>query len=144
MPNIKEYAFNLLSRRDYGMKELERKLALKGFEESEIESLIAYLLELNFLDDSSLIERTIISQIKSGKNKRQINSYLLNRGFSNNQVQELLNLHCTKETEEASLLQNYRKITRSSKPVSEEKIINRLRNKGFSYSDIKKHLDEES
>ena len=36
MRSLKDYSIYLLSKRDYGVKELERKLILKGYELDEI------------------------------------------------------------------------------------------------------------
>ncbi len=142
MRSLKEYSIYLLSKRDYGVKELERKLAVKGYESEEIEKIIQYYISIGYLDDDKLVPKIITYQISREKNKRQIEKYLIGKGFDN----QLIKSHISKinfdEIENAILEKQIIKYLKSSKPISKEKILSRLLSKGYSYSSIKKILDK--
>lgn len=142
MRNIKEYSLYLLAKRDYGVKELERKLMLKGYESLEIKGLLDYYLSIGYLNDKKLIDRLITYQITNNKSKKQIEVYLINKGFDNNDVKNLLNMIEFEDIEKNILEKHINRYLNTSKPIQKEKIINRLLNKGFSYQSIKKIIDK--
>lgn len=142
MRSIKEYSLSLLARRDYGVKELERKLVLKGYDSLEIKGLLKYYLSVGYLDDKKLIDRLISYQITNNKSKKQIEVYLINKGFENNDVRELLNMIEFDDIEINILEKHIERYLKTKKPIQKEKIINRLLNRGFSYQSIKKIIDK--
>ena len=142
MRSIKDYSLYLLSKRDYGVKELERKLLLKGYEEDSVKELLEYYLSLGYLNDTILIERLISYQILINKSRRQIEAYLLKKGFDSQSVRTILNKFSFEELENEMLIRQIDRFKNSSKPIPDEKIISRLMNKGFSYHSIKKQLDK--
>lgn len=142
MRSIKEYSLYLLAKRDYGVKELERKLMLKGYEALEIDGLLKYYLSIGYLNDKKLIDRLISYQITNNKSKKQIEVYLVNKGFDNNDVKALLNMIEFEDIEKNILEKHINRYLNASKPIQKEKIINRLLNKGFSYQSIKKIIDK--
>jgi SOS response regulatory protein OraA/RecX len=142
MRSIKEYSLYLLAKRDYGVKELERKLLLKGYELDEIKKLLEYYLSISYLDDKKLIERLISYQISNNKSKRQIEVYLINKGFDKNDVKNLLEMIDFEDLENDMLEKHIRRYLNTSKPILKEKIMSRLLNKGFSYQSIKKITDK--
>jgi len=142
MRNIKEYSLYLLGKRDYGVKELERKLILKGYESDEIKGLLDYYLGIGYLNDKNLIERLISFQISNNKSKKQIEVYLFGKGFDNHDVKSLLNMFEFEDLEKDMLDKHMRRYLNSSKPINKEKIMSRLQNKGFSYQSIKKLIDK--
>ena len=101
MRSLKDYSIYLLSKRDYGVKELERKLILKGYELGEIEQIIQYYLSIGYLNDEKLIVRVISYQISKDKNKKQIEMYLIGKGFDYQLIKSHLNEMNFKEIEEA-------------------------------------------
>ena len=142
MRSIKEYSLYLLGKRDYGVKELERKLLLKGYEINEIKELLEYYLSIGYLNDNNLIERLISYQITNNKSKKQIEAYLLGKGFDNHDVKSILNSFEFEDLEKEMLDKHMKRYLCSSKPIIKEKIISRLLNKGFSYQSIKKIIDK--
>lgn len=142
MRSIKEYSLFLLGKRDYGVKELERKLLLKGYELDEIKGLLEYYLSVGYLNDKNLIGRLISFQISNNKSKKQIEVYLLGKGFDNHEVKALLNTVEFEDLEKDMLDKHMRRYLNSSKPIQKEKIISRLQNKGFTYQSIKKLIDK--
>ena len=142
MRSIKEYSLYLLAKRDYGVKELERKLLLKGYELDEIKELLEYYLSIGYLNDKKLIERLIAYQISNNKSKKQIKAYLVKKGFDKNDVNYLLNMIEFDNLENDMLEKHIRRYLNTSKPILKEKIMSRLLNKGFSYQSIKKITDK--
>lgn len=142
MRSIKEYSLYLLVKRDYGVKELERKLLLKGYELDEIKELLEYYLSIGYLNDKKLIERLIAYQISNNKSKKQIEAYLVKKGFDKNDVNYLLNMIEFDDLENDMLEKHIRRYLNTSKPILKEKIMSRLLNKGFSYQSIKKITDK--
>ncbi|MDD2370619.1 MAG: RecX family transcriptional regulator [Firmicutes bacterium] len=142
MRNLKNYALYLLSKRDYGVKELERKLLLKGYEIEEVEDLLEYYISIGYLNDEKLIERLIFYQISKDKNKKQVEIYLFGKGFDNHLIKSHLEKINFYELEETMVQKQIVKYLESSKPITKEKIINRLLNKGYSYQSIKNHLEK--
>lgn len=142
MRSIKEYSLYLLAKRDYGVKELERKLVLKGYDTLEIKKMLEYYLSIGYLNDKKLIERLISYQITNNKSKKQIEVYLIAKGFDNSEVKTLLNMIEFEDIEKNILEKHINRYLNTSKPIQKEKIINRLLNKGFSYYSIKKIIDK--
>ncbi len=142
MRNIKNYSLYLLSKRDYGVKELEKKLLQKEYELKEIEDLIQYYISIDYLNDEKLIVRLISYQISKDKNKKQVEMYLFGKGFDNQLIKAQLEEINFSEIEEDILEKQIIKYLNSSKPIAKEKIISRLLNKGFSYHSIKKQMDK--
>lgn len=142
MRSIKEYSLYLLAKRDYGVKELERKLVHKGYDTLEIKEILEYYLSIGYLNDKKLIERLISYQITNNKSKKQIEVYLIAKGFDNSDVKTMLNMIEFEDIEKNILEKHINRYLNTSKPIQKEKIINRLLNKGFSYYSIKKIIDK--
>lgn len=142
MRSIKEYSLYLLGKRDYGVKELERKLLLKGYKNDNVTEILEYYLSIGYLNDQNLIERLITFQICNNKSKRQIEVYLLGKGFDSHDFKSILNKFSFEDLENDMLDKHIRRYLNSSKPIQKEKIISRLQNKGFSYQSIKKLIDK--
>jgi regulatory protein len=62
-----EAALNLLARRDHSSAELIRKLTAKGFPGGEIETAIARLQQLTYLDDRRYAEQWAARAVREGK-----------------------------------------------------------------------------
>ena len=132
----------LLGRRDYGTRELERKLFLKGYEKDAIDELLKYFSEIGYLNDRNLIDRLVSYQISGNKSRRQIEAYLLKKGFDCEDIRLVLCRHDFLELEDNMLARQINRLMKAGKPISREKIISRLLSKGFSYQKIKKQLDK--
>ena len=72
----KEAAIQLLSRRDHGQYELYQKLALKGYEEAEIEVAINFCLDHNYLDDLRYAKSQVRQHVYKGHGERRIRQEL--------------------------------------------------------------------
>ena len=72
----KEAAIQLLSRRDHGQYELYQKLALKGYEEADIEAAINFCLDHNYLDDLRYAKSQVRQHVYKGHGERRIRQEL--------------------------------------------------------------------
>lgn len=134
------YSLKLLGNRDYFEIELKMKLINCGYNEKEIDEVIEYLKDRNFINDFSLIERKINFYQRKGWGEFKIYKYLINLGLNKNFVEEsikkFLDLSLEKE--------NIKKF--SQRKDDFEKKVNYLINKGFRESLIfevlKKKEDE--
>lgn len=64
--SVLEYAFFLLSRRDYGERELKERLNKKGYSAEDAEKTIVVLKEKRFLDDEKFVTNFIRHQREYG------------------------------------------------------------------------------
>ena len=86
----KEAAIQLLSRRDHGQYELYQKLALKGYEESDIEAAINFCLDHNYLDDLRYAKSQICQHVYKGHGERRIRQELAQKRVAESVVDEAM------------------------------------------------------
>lgn len=74
--------FDLISRRDYSIKELRQKLAQKDFDDSSIEKAIQWADERRYIRPAEDLSRALTDQLlQRGKGRRYIQQYLKKRGL---------------------------------------------------------------
>lgn len=86
----KEAAIQLLSRRDHGQYELYQKLALKGYEEADIEAAINFCLDHNYLDDLRYAKSQIRQHVYKGHGERRIRQELAQKRVAESVVDEAM------------------------------------------------------
>lgn len=86
----KEAAIQLLSRRDHGQYELYQKLALKGYEEVDIEAAINFCLDHNYLDDLRYAKSQIRQHVYKGHGERRIRQELAQKRVAESVVDEAM------------------------------------------------------
>ena len=86
----KEAAIQLLSRRDHGQYELYQKLALKGYEEADIEAAINFCLDHNYLDDLRYAKSQIRQHVYKGHGERRIRQELAQKRVEESVVDEAM------------------------------------------------------
>lgn len=86
----KEAAIQLLSRRDHGQYELSQKLALKGYEESDIEAAINFCLDHNYLDDLRYAKSQIRQHVYKGHGERRIRQELAQKRVAESVIDEAM------------------------------------------------------
>ena len=138
--DLLNYSLKLLGNRDYFEIELKMKLINSGYSEKDIDEVILYLKDKNFLNDLSLIERKINFYQRKGWGEFKIYKYLLKLGLDQNFVKEsikkFLDLSLEKE--------NIKKYSQRKEDF--EKKIMFLKNKGFRESlifEVLKKKEEE-
>ncbi|MGP8308370.1 recombination regulator RecX [Vibrio sp. YIC-376] len=86
----KEAAIQLLSRRDHGQYELHQKLALKGYEDADIEAAINFCLDHNYLDDLRYAKSQIRQHVYKGHGERRIRQELAQKRVSESVIEEAM------------------------------------------------------
>lgn len=129
--------YDLLSRRDYSVKELKTKL-LRTVDERNADRAIDRMLELGYLDDEKFAN-TLLKHLVENKNmsKSFIKQEMFKRGISSDIVSNLLEEN---EIDSVSSIINLVLTKYKNKLNADngyEKVVSALMRKGFSYYDIK-------
>lgn len=134
-------AVKQLSYRDLSKTILIEKLISKGHSEDAAEYAAAYLEERKFLDDTRYAQMLLKSYSRKGYGTRRIKQELKKRGISNEDANEVYNEYETDYSILNSLLDKKLKGDVSDRKEI-QKAIAFLQRRGFSWSEIKKALDE--
>lgn len=123
------YALNILSRHVYTKKSLKDKLLQKGCDEISAEEIIKELCEKKILSDDSYKENFIYESQNYKKNGiRRIKQELYFKGITADDSD------FDRELEIANLNELVKNL--ADKNTEAKKIINRMMNKGYNFSDI--------
>ena len=132
------YFYQLLSRREYSVRELEKKGQDKGFEQSEIAEAINHLQNLGYQSDIRLVESLIASsQGKFGKS--MVKRKCFEKGIATDVFEQVWSAQ--EENEETDDLANLKaKIMRkyhiadfgNIDPKTKAKLVNYLQYRGFN------------
>ena len=92
MPSIscREAAVALLGRRQYTRRELEVRLARKGYEAEAVEGVLASLSERGWVDDAKAAASLVRSETGKGRGRGRIASALAARGVPRGDAEEAL------------------------------------------------------
>ena len=94
----KDYALWLLSCREYTVKKLRDKCIEKFPEESdEIENLITFFVQKEYLSDKRFAENFIRAQVRQGQGRQKIFMKLLQKGVPKEVIEAQLDLSLTQE-----------------------------------------------
>ena len=87
--SLKKYLLNLINKKLYSQKEIEKKLLFKKVDKQTIDKLISYLKEFNFINDQKLIK--ILNEEYQLKlyGEKKILFNLQERGLPNNLIASL-------------------------------------------------------
>ncbi|KOO02814.1 recombination regulator RecX [Vibrio nereis] len=86
----KEAAIQLLSRRDHGEYELYQKLALKGYDEDDIQQAVNFCLDHNYLDDLRYAKSQIRQHVYKGHGERRIRQELNQKRVAESVIEQAL------------------------------------------------------
>lgn len=89
---IRRVALNLLTRRDYSEHTISKKLQQKGYAAIEIQTVVAELVENNFLNDKRFAENYIHSRCNKGYGPNRILLELKSLGIADDIIAEQLNI----------------------------------------------------
>lgn len=84
-------AIGLLSRREHSVKELVQKLKLRKFEVEEIDTVIEYLLEEDYLSNERFAESVFRTRVNKGYGWLYIKNELAQKGVQSSTINELYN-----------------------------------------------------
>lgn len=134
-------AMRMLSLRAHSEYEMKQKLKLKFSEEAAADAIMK-LRDLNLLDDEKFAFMYAEElQRRKGFAPKRIVIELKNRGIDPQTAEKAVNsLDIDKEIGIIKVIEKYR-ITENSTPKEKDRVIRRLLNMGYSYSDISKHIN---
>ncbi|MFB2937919.1 regulatory protein RecX [Aerosakkonemataceae cyanobacterium BLCC-F154] len=132
------YFYQLLARREYSVRELEKKGQEKGFEASEITDAINHLQNLGYQSDTRLVESLIASsQGKYGKS--MVKRKCFEKGISSDVFEEVwLAQEEHEETDDladlkAKVMRKYHLTDFGNiDPKTKSKLVNYLQYRGFN------------
>ena len=135
--NIRDYAFKLLKKKNYFIREFYLKLINK-YDREEVSKTIKDFILMELLNDKYLAEMKICYLLHVKMNgKKYIYNYFLAKNISENLITYLLSKY-----DEKVYLNNIIKIRfeLEKKKKSEEYIYNYLIRKGYDEEEIKKYV----
>ncbi len=137
-------AIELLSRREHSSFELTNKLKQRKFSQSEIDKTLTYLREKNYLNDKRFTESFILSRLrKKPEGMAMILQRLLQKGISYSVSQEIYNNIIDEETKNSIIQKAYEKSVVKCNG-NQEKLINYMQRLGFTYSEVKRIIEDNS
>lgn len=137
---LRDYVFNLLSKRMYSKKQIEEKLINKKAKKEDIKELILYLEEQKYINDEEFVKEVyeIYENKKFGKNK--IIDKLKESGIAKELIDQLVF-----DNEKNKLLDVGKKYMLSHSAYNSVKmksgLFRHLLNNGFEFDDIVSSLD---
>ena len=84
-------AVGLLARRDYSRHQIKTKLIQKGFEVTEIESVLDRCVDSGYLDDQRFAVLLLRSHISKGHGHNRIRQSMAQKGLSKETIETTLN-----------------------------------------------------
>ena len=118
--------------------EVRQKCKMLNYEEEQIEEIIEYLKENSYIDDEIYVDKYIKNVMKLKKcSINEIKIDLIRRGVDENLIEKYLTDDVYKYEEESAKLLALKKL----KTTEKEKVKRYLLNKGFSYSNVAKAID---
>jgi regulatory protein len=135
----REHALEIVSRRAMSVKELCRKLAEKGYEESVIRSCAEWLVENRFLDDADYARLLVRHYAGKGYGTGRIRSEFIRRGIAKDLWEEAFEeLPENADEQLARAMQNRLRGDYSRENIS--KVSASFFRKGYSWDQIRSAL----
>ncbi|MEI7792553.1 MAG: regulatory protein RecX [Candidatus Berkelbacteria bacterium] len=139
-----EYVINLLKIRERSEGEIRQKMKLKGYFLEEVESVVSFMKERNFLDDSRFTKLYVRSKRLTGQYGKhsircRLKSFQIAEEIVENELAEIT------QEEELAIAKNLAEkwlAKKQEKDRTYEKLGRFLMGRGFGYDLIKKVLAE--
>ena len=87
---VRDLAIGYLSRREYGIEELRRKLLQRGAESGITEQVVGNLADENLVSDQRFTEMYVRTRLRSLYGPMKIKAELRSRGINDRQIAEAL------------------------------------------------------
>jgi regulatory protein len=107
LKQIKKDCLRLLTRREHSRKEIEQKLAVKGYQQKQVVEVLAELTKQSWQDDKRFAESFINMRRNKGFGPVKIAYELQQQGIDKDTVEQLI--HAISDDWQESLEQVYRK-----------------------------------
>ncbi|MEO0203036.1 MAG: regulatory protein RecX [candidate division WOR-3 bacterium] len=124
--------------RSYSINKLKRKLKDRGFEESEIDSVIAKLKKYGYINELEDAIDYVKVKCSRGWSRRKIQIALKRKYYNDDIIKEALNYY------DEDIVINKLRRDISKKRLNREKIVKFLRNRGFEWNLIKRILEHDT
>ncbi len=140
--SVIEATIQLLSRRDHSQYELKQKLALKGYEESDIAQAIEFCITHNYLDDLRYAKSQVRQHAYKGHGERRIRQELSQKRVTETVIDSALEQEPQDwfELAKASAAKKF-KHGRAREPKEYVKQVRFLQYRGFSFEQIQYALE---
>jgi len=102
LTEMRAFAYRLLGRREYSVFELDRRIRQKWLEATEVDELIAALVEENLVSDERYAEAFVRFRIQRYQGPLKIKAALRTKGISDALISRELNAHSEEWTELAA------------------------------------------
>lgn len=133
-----------LSRSEQSRFALSRKLLNKKHGKKHIEKALDYLEEKNFLSDLRFSRAWLsLRKLNHFEGRTKLSAELASRGIGKEDSEKALDEFFSENPEEELCRKCYEKLSRNPSSGNQEKKIRSMRQKGFSYSLIKRILKDE-
>lgn len=137
--DIRDKAFDLISRQKHSAFELKRKLLQRKFSNNKVNEVISDLANKGYINDMDYAVYYSAQLNSKGKGALEISHKLKSKGVANNIVADVIKKYVNPDIEykqaECFALRKLKTIntTRYTKAKIKEKVIRSLLGKGFSY-----------
>ena len=134
-------ALRYLSVRQRSIKEIHDYLAKKEYSEADISEAIQKLIELKFLNDDSFARSFTENRQRKGKSKRAIEFELKLKGVNKEISEDVLDYaNSDYKTALEYITKRLKQFDRYEPDVRQQRIIGRLRSRGYDWDTISKIL----
>jgi regulatory protein len=135
--DVRRRAMDLLARREHGVKELSRKLRLKGFDSEMVDEAIERLLRDNLVSDQRFSESMINSRLNRGNGPVKVRYELRNKGVAEHIIENVMDeLNPDWHLSLINLIKKKYAGQLSGTPVERVKQVKFLASRGFSHDMI--------
>jgi regulatory protein len=146
--SAKETAFNILSRRNHSVKELERKLLQRRIEKNIVNEIIIDLIKSNYLNDEKFAREFLDEKLRLKTiGLEKIKKELFAKGIHREVINEVLSEKGELDESENALLLVYKKMKFFERNTADarklkQRIFSFLLSKGYNYDTIEKVMNK--
>ncbi|WP_020406389.1 regulatory protein RecX [Hahella ganghwensis] len=134
---VKNTALRLLGRREHSEHEIREKLCLRGASGEQVDEVIEYLKDGNYLSNRRYAEMIIRRRASQGYGLRKISYELAGKGVSRGDIQDSLKSLDFDWCEVAASMLRKKYRNYSEKPTDIQKQQRFLQQRGFEFDEIK-------
>ena len=134
--NAIKKAYNILSFRSHGEKELIKKLMSKNIEKQAAEYAAFYMIKKGYINDENYAEELLEYYSGKGFGKSRIRSEMLKKGISGSIINNVLESFHNDSSVIADILEKRYKREELSDPKIKNRAVSYLLRQGYSYDEI--------
>ncbi|MBR4949273.1 MAG: regulatory protein RecX [Clostridia bacterium] len=134
--NAVKRAYNILSFRSHGEKELIKKLMSKNIERQAAEYAAFYMIKKGYINDENYAQELLEYYTGKGFGKGRIRSEMLKKGISGSIINDVLEDFQNDSSRITEILEKRYKKEELSDPKIKNRAISYLLRQGYSYDEI--------